>query len=84
MFSRKCYLTTKSPSTISNIAEDGIPKKYKGVTPSNQESELGYKNFSLIENFIQEIDWLFLSSSGHRRINISFNNNTPKFDWLIP
>ena len=82
--SRKCYLTKKSPSTPTNKPEDGIPEHLKGIDPKQSESADGYKNFSIIENTIQNIDWLYLASSGHRRLNISFKKNEPVFQWIIP
>ena len=84
LFSRKCYLARKSPSSITDQAEDSIPKHLKGIDPSKDESEKGYLNFSVIENFIKEIDWLHLASSGHRRLRIVFKNNMPIFEWMIP
>ena len=84
LFSRKCYLTQKPPGTKTDIAEDGISGHLRGTDPTKIESELGYKNFTVIENIIQKIDWLYLASSGHRRLNISFNENKPIFEWLIP
>ena len=84
LFSRKCYLTQKPPSSITGFAEDGIPKHLTGVDPNKDESELGYKNFTVIENLIKEIDWLYLASSGHRRLKISFDSNSEEFEWLIP
>ena len=83
LFSRKCYLTQKAPSSITTIPEDGISGHLKGIDPLQTESEVGYKNFTVITNLIQEIDWLYLASSGHRRLKISFNNKT-EFDWIIP
>ena len=84
LFSRKCYLTQKAPSSKTLNAEDGIPKHLKGIDPSKDESEIGYLNFSVIENFIQELDWLHLASSGHRRLRIIVKNNNPIFEWIIP
>ena len=84
LFSRKCYLTKKAPSSITNIAEDGIPEHLKGIDPSKDESEIGYKNFTVIENTVQEIDWLYLESSGHRRLKINFKNYKSIFEWLVP
>ena len=83
LFSRKCYLTKKAPSSATMLAEDGIPEHLKGIDPTKDESEIGYKNFTVLENLIQEIDWLYLASSGHRRLKISLNNK-PKFEWIIP
>ena len=84
LFSLKCYLTEKSPSSSTNVPEDGIPKHLKGIDPEQDESEKGYKNFTVVENKILNIDWLYLDSSGHRRLNISFENSEPLFKWMIP
>ena len=82
--SRKCYLTESAPSSITTLPEDGIPKHLKGVDPSQDESEKGYDNFAVIENKIQNIDWLYLAFSGHRRLKIEFVNFEPIFKWIIP
>ena len=82
--SRKCYLTKKAPSSITEFADDGIPIHLKGIDPIINESENGYENFTVIENQILNIDWLYLAASGHRRLNINFEKYEPKFNWLIP
>ena len=84
LMSRKCYLTEKVPSSVTNYPEDGIDLSLKGKEPTKAESEKGYKNFTVIENKIVEIDWLYLDASGHRRLNIKLNNKKPSFDWVIP
>ena len=82
--SRKCYLTKKAPSSITKLPEDGIPLHLKGIDPSKDESEKGYKNFTVIQNEIKHIDWLYLASSGHRRLKIDFKNSEPLYKWIIP
>jgi pyridoxamine 5'-phosphate oxidase len=84
LFSRKCYLTTKAPSSATKIPEDGIPLHLRGVNPSKDESEKGYENFAVIENIIINIDWLYLDFSGHRRLNINLINKDTLFEWIIP
>tara|TARA_Y100000816_G_scaffold166149_1_gene119057 strand:+ start:273 stop:884 length:612 start_codon:yes stop_codon:yes gene_type:complete len=84
LLSRKCYLTSKDPSSLTSLPEDGIPEHLIGKEPEFEESEKGYKNFTVIENKINEIDWLYLEISGHRRLNLLFQNNKPQFQWLIP
>jgi len=84
LFSRKCYLTLKDPSSITEFPEDGIPEHLTGKEPSHEESEKGYKNFTVVENKINEIDWLYLEISGHRRLKLTFKNNEPEYNWLIP
>ena len=34
LFSRKCYLTKKAPSSITNLPEDGIDESLKGKEPT--------------------------------------------------
>ena len=84
LMSRKCYLTKKAPSSITDNPEDGIDLDLKGKEPTKAESETGFKNFTVIESKIVEIDWLYLDASGHRRLNIKLNNKKPSFDWIIP
>ena len=84
LMSRKCYLTKKRPSSITDNPEDGIDCDLKGKEPTKADSEIGYKNFTVIENKIIEIDWLYLDASGHRRLNIKLKNKKPSFDWIIP
>jgi len=82
--SRKCYLTKKNPSSKTNIPEDGLAKHLQGIDPTKDESEIGYKNFAVIQNKIESIDWLYLNYSGHERLNISCKKSTPVFSWVIP
>jgi len=84
LMSRKCYLTIKAPSSITDNPEDGINLDLKGREPTKADSEMGYKNFTVIESKIIEIDWLHLDASGHRRLNIKLKNKKPSFDWIIP
>ena len=84
LFSRKCYLSKKAPSSETTLPEDGIPKHLKGLEPSKEESEKGFDNFAVIENQIKSIDWLYLDSSGHRRLTINFKTTEPIFSWTIP
>ena len=84
LLSRKCYLTEKDPSSSTSVPEDGIPEHLVGKEPELKESEIGYKNFTVVENKINEIDWLYLDIAGHRRLKIILNNNKPEYQWLIP
>ena len=84
LMSRKCYLTEKAPSSITNKPEDGVDLNLRGKEPILSESEKGYKNFAVVLNRIIEIDWLYLNAKGHRRLNIKLNNKKPSFNWIIP
>ena len=84
LFSRKCYLTEKAPSSFTDFPEDGIDESLRGKEPSLEESEKGYKNFTVVQNQIQEIDWLYLAASGHRRLKITMKDKIPSYQWIIP
>ena len=84
LFSRKCYLTEKPPSSITNVPVDGVDISLQGKEPTKEESEKGYKNFTVIQNKIEEIDWLYLEASGHRRLKITIKEKIENFEWLIP
>ena len=84
LFSRKCYLTEKAPSSPTNLPEDGIDESLGGREPTLEESEKGYKNFTVVQNQIKQIDWLYLAASGHRRLKIIIEKKIPSFQWIIP
>jgi len=81
--SRKCYLVTNGPGTVSEKPTSGLNGKFDNFDFTKEESEEGYKNFSVIKCKIISIEWLYLAAKGHRRALISFEGSK-KFTWLIP
>ena len=49
---------------------------------SYYQSELGYKNFTVIQCKVKSIEWLYLAAKGHRRARFDLENN--KDYWLVP
>ncbi len=47
-----------------------------------EQSEEGYKNFTVIQCKIKSIEWLYLAAKGHRRAIFDLKRN--KESWLIP
>ncbi|PPR43955.1 MAG: hypothetical protein CFH21_00596 [Alphaproteobacteria bacterium MarineAlpha5_Bin11] len=84
LMSRKCYLATMPPGSDCNIPTDGIPKHLQGKEPDFNESENGYVNFCVITNQIINVEWLYLSSDGHKRIIFNWKDKEPEFKWKIP
>ena len=82
--SRQCYLGEKGPGTISSTPTSGLSKKVDEFKYSIEESEIGYKNFCVIENFINSIEWLYLAAKGHRRALFNLNNNLIEKKWINP
>ena len=81
--SRKCYLVTNGPGTVSEKPTSGLNGKFNNFDFTKEESEEGYKNFSVIKCKIKSIEWLYLAAKGHRRALINFKGSK-KFTWLVP
>ena len=81
--SRKCYLVSNGPGTVSDEPTSGLNGKFNNFDFTKEESEEGYKNFSVIRCKIISIEWLYLAAKGHRRALINFEGSK-KFTWLVP
>ena len=82
--SRQCYLGDKAPGSNALAPTSGLTSDIDNLKYSMKESEIGYKNFCLIETFIKSIEWLYLAAKGHRRAYFSLKNNSLEKKWLIP
>tara|TARA_S200000501_G_C20579485_1_gene636596 strand:+ start:43 stop:642 length:600 start_codon:yes stop_codon:yes gene_type:complete len=80
--SRRCYLTDSPPGTISDNPTSGMISKLENFDYTMEQSELGYKNFTVIKCKIKSIEWLYLAAKGHRRAK--FDLETKKNCWLVP
>ena len=47
-----------------------------------EQSDDGFKNFTVILCRIKSIEWLYLAAKGHRRAK--FDLETDKESWLVP
>ena len=80
--SRKCYLVESGPGTESKIPTSGLKPELDNFEFTMEQSEVGYKNFTVIQCKVKSIEWLYLAAKGHRRAK--FNLETNKNSWLIP
>ena len=80
--SRKCYLVDDGPGTESDIPTSGLKPELDNFEYTKEQSEEGYKNFTVIQCKIKSIEWLYLAAKGHRRAKFDLENN--KDSWLIP
>ena len=87
-WSKRCYLTVNPPGQESEKPSSGFPEEFSLDAPSLEETKDGFKNFGQIRVSINEIEWLFLASQGHRRALFEVKKNGSKFSiegkWLIP
>jgi pyridoxamine 5'-phosphate oxidase len=83
--SRKIYLGDKAPSEISDIPTSGLDAKFESNNPTLEETEIGRKNFGVVVTKVNWVDWLWLSSSGHRRAKFKYDSELNlKGSWLVP
>tara|TARA_B110000196_G_scaffold210301_1_gene180305 strand:- start:1617 stop:2216 length:600 start_codon:yes stop_codon:yes gene_type:complete len=80
--SRKCYLVDNGPGTESATPTSGLKSELDNFKFTIEQSEEGYKNFTVIQCKIKNMEWLYLAAKGHRRARFDFENN--KEHWLIP
>ena len=80
--SRRCYLTDNPPGTNSDNPTSGMISKLEDFDYTMEQSEDGFKNFTVIKCNIKSIEWLYLAAKGHRRAK--FDLETNKNVWLVP
>ena len=80
--SRRCYLTDSPPGTSSKNPTSGMISKLEDFDYTMDQSEEGFKNFTVIKCTIKTIEWLYLAAKGHRRAMFDIENK--KESWLVP
>ena len=80
--SRKCYLVDNGPGTESDVPTSGLKPELDNFDYTKEQSEEGYKNFTVIQCKIKSIEWLYLAAKGHRRAKFDLESN--KDTWLVP
>ena len=80
--SRKCYLVNNGPGTETDEPSSGLSEDIEKSGFTMEQSEEGYKNFTVIKCKIKSIEWLYLAAKGHRRAKFEVDNK--KKYWLVP
>ena len=87
-WSKRCYLTENPPGQESRKPSSGFPEEFAFDAPTLEQTKDVLKNFGQIRVSINEIEWLFLASQGHRRalfkINRDNSNLSIESKWLVP
>ena len=81
--SRKCYLVDSGPGTKSSTPTSGLKPELDNFEFTKEQSEAGYKNFTVIQCKIKSIEWLYLAAKGHRRAFLDYTGGE-KYTWLVP
>ena len=83
--SRKIYMGEEAPSQKTDNPTSGLPDLFLQTNPTMQESETGRKNFAVVCTKVNWVEWLWLSSGGHKRAQFIYDdNNSVTASWLVP
>lgn len=80
--SRACYAINPAPGT----PVPAPPEAPKPITLSSGDSRgVGFDQFALMAVIFDQLDWLLLHHSGHRRARFNWGAEGPwQGDWLVP
>jgi pyridoxine/pyridoxamine 5'-phosphate oxidase len=79
------YMTNESPNTKSDSPTLGYNESFSLIKPTNNESDVFQKNFSVVACAVYELEFLYLDFSGNRKANFFYENNVLKNGfWAVP
>lgn len=78
-FARRCYLG-EAPGTGAAAPSSGLPAWAEGIQPSEEQLAPARANFAVLVFTADEIDWYWLSNTGHRRAAVKRDGGR----WLTP
>ena len=75
-------MVNNGPGTEIDEPGSGLNDDIEKSGFTMEQSEEGYKNFTVIQCKIKNIEWLYLAAKGHRRARLDVEKNTES--WLVP
>ncbi len=81
--SRVCYSIMPGPGIVIETGHDYAMSD--GETISRADQEPDFTNFAAIEIIVEQLEWLYLASAGHRRAQFSWGDEGAiRQSWLVP
>ena len=79
------YMTIEAPNTKSDKPTLGYEERFPDIKPTETESDLFQKNFSVIACQVYELEFLYLNYLGNRKANFYYKNGVliDSF-WAVP
>lgn len=84
LFARRCYMAEYAPGSESAYPTSGLPQRIEGKMPTEADIADARQNFAIIVIQLDEIEWLYLANSGHRRAKWNCDNDQWSGRWLVP
>lgn len=85
-YGKRCYLANPGPGQIVAEPSSGLAPELEGIKPTEQQLEPAKQNFAVLQVEINQLEWLYLAHTGHRRAIFSWCEEKERWDgkWLIP
>ncbi|MGB3588593.1 MAG: hypothetical protein WBA23_18745 [Tunicatimonas sp.] len=77
------YIGPVPPGTNTSEYTDNLPTDFKN-SPTGENTQSGFKNFTLIASTIYQLDFLKLSREGHLRAQFSWHHQKWEGSWVAP
>ena len=81
-FARRCYLAERAPGAAASGPTSGLPAEVEGIEPSDDQLTGARENFAVLLIALEQLDWLYLDHTGHRRAQFDLRNETAR--WVVP
>ncbi len=82
---RRSYLSIPAPGSQQSMPTSGLPEGLDTREPTQEESERGRFNFTVITIKVHHLDWLHLAKGGHRRAMFRYEDGELKeASWVVP
>lgn len=82
-FARRCYLGA-APGSPSPVATSGLPAKFEGVQPTDEQVIPARVNFAILLVSLHSLDWFHLAHTGHRRAQFELQGADWTGRWVAP
>jgi len=77
------YIGPVPPGTTTSEYTDNLPESFKN-SPTQEDTQSGFENFTLITSTIYQLDFLKLSREGHLRAKFSWHQQQWEGSWVAP
>jgi pyridoxine/pyridoxamine 5'-phosphate oxidase len=79
------YMTNEPPNTKSDQLTLGYEERFAVTKPTDDESNLFEKNFSIVACKVYELEFLYLDFQGNRKANFYYENGIlVDGNWAVP
>lgn len=82
-YSKRSYFTDALPNTATATPKDGLVLPATVEELDAAQDAAAYRNFTVAEVVVGQMEWLYLHPAGHRRARFDYSGQTTA-TWLIP